>query len=720
MPQDRCPEPCRFEGEEQEGNERHSAGAAMLLAAVADPSYPALLIDSDNKGAGWVPVSGAAGRCAAVVVSPTVLAVDLDDPATAFRLTSDIVEAAERLGLEPVVLASGAPGHRHIWVQCHDVTVRDELAVTAALHAASHGVAYPVRSGEGGRMRPPLAPHRSGATPELLSHSAAADAARALTSSKPSKPRHPPPHRVPPKRSHGHTAAGFRDRVAQKHGETDARVVFARLSPTCRQLLLDGDEIDEPRYPKAGGRGPDRSVVTRVVALGVRRAGGSVEALAALLDDPCHAAGKRWREEVAHNPRRAWSWLRRVWPTVLPDTGPAPEERSAAPAPPSALVEEVIAALIPVAESWTHRYAPNDRLVLDVFFARARRQGTTRPHAAERALAAESGLSRTGVRGALSRLTDSGVLVSRGRRMEDPGLDVGPGTVWELVVPASTCTDASSNTTAVRPSRRDLSVSSSVVICRQWVSGSDELRDAAAALGPRAVEVATLLRSQGPLSADDVASRVGIRQTRSLTRRPGPHHKHGGALWRLLAAGWVTRNTAGLYEFLEPASEALEAAVRGAERRRPGRALAGRSARLRALYAAESAAYAEWRRDTIAQRRCRAQAAVEAWYRPRRGPAAAQRIAARWAYRQGFTAEPADDRQRRAARANQLELLAVRRSHSRHRPRQRRPEVVSEHRGPPGGGVLVGDVVRPVLLSLFGPERFDELFANENLVEEVE
>jgi hypothetical protein len=135
--------------------------AFAKAVAVPGTGRLAMYIDSDNRNAGWATLSEAvaSGRAFCVPVAPDVLAVDCDDPDLEYRVQA-LADRLRRDGLAPVLLASGHPGHLHLFCRIYDPALlkryRDHQAHVRGLDVR-------------GRIRPPLAPHRGTATPSLSS-----------------------------------------------------------------------------------------------------------------------------------------------------------------------------------------------------------------------------------------------------------------------------------------------------------------------------------------------------------------------------------------------------------------------------------------------------------------------------------------------------------------------------------------------------------------------
>ena len=141
--------------------------ARRFAQAVAALGQKALLIDRANQGIGLVGLASGlnaleTGQAAALAVylRPEILAGDYDQPEQA----GDAVTLAGELraeGLQPVLVASGQPGHRHLFVRVDDVEQR--ALVRSRLKASGADV----RAGNQ-PIRPPLSPHRLGLQPKLL------------------------------------------------------------------------------------------------------------------------------------------------------------------------------------------------------------------------------------------------------------------------------------------------------------------------------------------------------------------------------------------------------------------------------------------------------------------------------------------------------------------------------------------------------------------------
>src|SRR5262245_17766591 len=86
--------------------------------AVATPGGQAMVLGSDNKAAGWCSVETAvtSGASFAVAVRKGVLAIDADSLELGVAAEGLAAELTQ-IGILPVVLASGRPGHRHVFAR---------------------------------------------------------------------------------------------------------------------------------------------------------------------------------------------------------------------------------------------------------------------------------------------------------------------------------------------------------------------------------------------------------------------------------------------------------------------------------------------------------------------------------------------------------------------------------------------------------------------------
>jgi hypothetical protein len=143
----------------------------QLARAIVRPGGNALLIDRDNRRIRWMPIAEAVALLAAfaVEVADDILAVDfdyLDGERLAALLANDLAA----LGVPSVLVASGGPGRAHLFARIAD------LALLDVFKARAKELGGDVRR----TIRPPLAPHRLGLRPRLISPVDPSEALRVL------------------------------------------------------------------------------------------------------------------------------------------------------------------------------------------------------------------------------------------------------------------------------------------------------------------------------------------------------------------------------------------------------------------------------------------------------------------------------------------------------------------------------------------------------------
>ena len=638
-----------------------------FAAAVLDGASPALLIDADNNNAGWVSVDDIDGRCAAGRVAEFVVAADLDCPVSSERFAEELGQLAADRGMVAVVLASGREGHRHVWIRTADAVEYEALCSEIVRLWKSRGLASPLRSG-GSLMRPPFAPHRSGVPATLISPVDVGAALEALQPPAPYTRREAGSRSATKKERYVHTvevigSSPVSPTKRHDHYQRDEhlpRLTVRRLSPQMQAVLRQGHEAAPGRYVKDDGT-PDPSALTRALAVAVWRAGGTVGDLEVLLSDESNKAGAgfrsrrdgtgRWASR-AHGLSFARAWLARVWTDDEPDNSVASSVRPTAFVEPSAdeAVTDGVAKLRAASKHWTHRGAPYDLLVLDYVCRKALLQNTQTPSASVRELAEHTGLSVSGVRAALKRLEVTGVLQvvrrPRGVVTDRHGEVVSAATIYRLCW-GYACTQ---HTGGTPPSGRPALDRNAVPKAGRLEPGSD----AAAAAGARAVQIHNLLLEHGQLSVLQICELTGLADHRALLRPARGSGTAGGALWRLLAAGFVVRSSDGFFWAVDVSDDSADSLLDQKQQRCPQRLVIGRQDAMQARHAEERAAYAEWRADTAPQRCVRQRQAVEVWAAQKRGPAAAKIIGDRWAAKRGLGLEPAIDTRREQRRRPSL------------------------------------------------------------------
>lgn len=318
----------------------------------------ALLVDADNRNAGWMTIreAAASGRAFCVEVVEVVLAADGDDP----RLSGAVMRLAEAMrfdGLQPLVVASGQSGHLHLFCRIEDADVCRryiERAKEAGLD---------VRSGNN-RIRPPLAPHRLGLPVRLLTPGDPAEALAALCCKRPVRGR--------------------------------------SLSPRIEQVLRDGD------HEAHGYR--SRSHMIQGIALGFVNAERTSGELFAAILNPGNRAGDKLRDR---SPREARRYIDRCWAKAVEKAtkSPAIVDREGA----LKVIKDVraAAALFP----WKGVAGTTDQIVLGVHLRIAVETGKLSHHADVRTVAERAGCSASTASCSQSRLRDAGwlKLVARGR-----------------------------------------------------------------------------------------------------------------------------------------------------------------------------------------------------------------------------------------------------------------------------------------------------------------
>lgn len=352
--------------------------------AISDKSW-GLPLDAANRTGARAAITALAGRSFAVVPSSDILAIDCDaagDPSTTHaRLEAlDRVRAAlEAAGCTPVLIASGRPGHRHLFARV-GISPRHR----SALERWCRHVGLDVRTNG---IRPPGAPHRSGHPSELLSPAPELALAALL----------------------GPPAPGALATLCR-------HLNLGVLSPRMWSVLRDG-------HVAGGYESPSEARMALAIAAGA--AGHSPEWLGTALNDPRNALGTTWR-------RRGALWqareLSRLWSKAVAwrATHPRPEPFPGRPEALEAL-EHWRSAL--AAEEWRGMAGATDLAVAEGLGRLAAGAGGPVTTASLPQIALAGGVSLCTARRSLRRLIGRGWL----RQVEAP--TPTKASVWRLLVP---------------------------------------------------------------------------------------------------------------------------------------------------------------------------------------------------------------------------------------------------------------------------------------------
>ena len=330
-----------------------AAPVGVLAGLVARRGERARLLDTDNSAEGWIDVAAAASSGVAffVEVAPWILALDADTHEASVALedlATDLIEHGHR----PVVVASGRPGNRHLFVVLANEAHRSHWARLAA----SDGI--DVRR----HIRPPLSPHRNGRRVELIYPGGVAEAVDSLA---------PPPQ-----------VSGGR-----------------RLSANMASLLRHG------QHP--GRSYTSRSEIVQALATGALNAGWNYARFQNALLDPNNLGGARYQEMLARDYTHADRWLQTCWTKAEAFVGRRPAKTE-----PSKPMLEVLASIRTSATNhrWPGRTASTDRAIFLALCDFAESGGQISGFAAGvRAVGIEAGVSSPSTaRKALRRLTEAG------------------------------------------------------------------------------------------------------------------------------------------------------------------------------------------------------------------------------------------------------------------------------------------------------------------------
>jgi DNA-binding MarR family transcriptional regulator len=332
---------------------------AALARAVAPPrrQVRGLVVEAGNTALGWRGLDEliADDACFAVELDPCVVALDADTLA-AGRAVSDLAARLGRSGITAVVLASGAPGHRHLFARINDHGLRHDIK------ARARRAGVDVRDGAA-LIRPPGTRHRSGIAPVLQAPATWDQALKAL----------------------------------EAHGEPTAR-----LSPRLFSLIRHGDTAG--RYRRDDGSVDDSRVVQAICNLAALQQVPATK-VRALLAQPWAKGGRSLHRRAQRNPQLAEAFFDRTWRRAQDWPG-RPAVRSRAEA--LAEIEQIVDAFDQQPRSG--QTGSSDVTVFHAAAALARRHGGRRAPMSVRDLADSSGRATGTVVRALRRLRSHGWL----------------------------------------------------------------------------------------------------------------------------------------------------------------------------------------------------------------------------------------------------------------------------------------------------------------------
>lgn len=438
---------------------------AALAALVAHPTDPhARAIDAENRNAGRLPGIAEAtdtGTAYMVNVAPDVLALDVDtdpDDHAARRSAEALADQLAADGWPVLRVASGRPGHLHLWAVIPDADALDR-AKFAAITAGWSPRAV---------MRPPGAPHRSGLPALVLDDPAAfADAVEAARADEAAE--------VPD-----------RDRYDWR------RILRTGKLPASLDLV-----------PPGVGAGYWRVLW---IAVGAARAGLTLDQLRAELADEANRGGVAYRRRLTRTAKsHADHWLDAyVWPKAASNARKRPEVPADATEARRQL-DRIRAAV--EATAWTGIGGATDRAVIVAILDRAHARGSLTPTMSLREIAEAAPCHRNTAKAATDRIRAAGWLLvaERGRGTTDLDADGSyreraNATRWRLRLPAEhrarTC-----DTEGTPPARTSLSGTSArarLDACR-WRG-----------LGLNAPRVLDALDAYGPMTSRALADRLGL------------------------------------------------------------------------------------------------------------------------------------------------------------------------------------------------------------------
>jgi hypothetical protein len=367
-----------------------------FATAIALPGTLAVLITGENKGDGRpIPIAEAVstGHAFSVQLAPHVLAFDADSPIAALAALV-LTEEFKARDFPFVLLGSGRPGHYHLLLAVHDGQLRSEL--TARAHAVG---LRPATS-----LRPPLTPHRSGLSMQLLWPDSEEAALRALA---------PRPRR--------------------------------RLTPRLERLLREGDTSG--RYRKDNGETDDSGVLAALVTSYIQR-GWSLDQASRQLLKRANRGGTKLQEiKDRRGPHAAFRYLRGLWREQVRLIRHSPPS-STLPIPTRERLDHLIlhaALTLP----WNTRGHSLWALLVAMVLVASEAGSDLDFEASTRQLAEQAGLSRRTVRKCLQGR--NGDLLARGWVIRVRRGIGTRGSVWRLQLPSAAVAAFPSNPGRLAP-----------------------------------------------------------------------------------------------------------------------------------------------------------------------------------------------------------------------------------------------------------------------------
>lgn len=467
----------------------------------------------------------------AVYTRADILAGDWDKPEQA-GAALDLAGELRALGLDPVLVASGQPKHRHLFVRVPDPELRDQLAARFKAAGADVRRKAPIR--------PPLSPHRLGFPVKLLAPTSPAAALAALAAPAAAPSASPAPSRPTPAPKPVVPVADERPR--------------RELTDNARRLLAAN-----PPGPTATAKG-QRSEAIRSALVAIANTGATEgEAWATITANPIgrrYTTGDRSRAHFA-----------KEWADAVRFVNANPAFLAGAD------VRERVAAMLAEQEAkpWPGKAGASAFAILRAHAAIACRRGALPYTAAVRELAERTGLSLPTVQAANARLQQMGLLAKArtGRLDQQAGRQA---TAWRLLLPARTPANvadlAHTNRTLSPSPRPGLNVQ--VALRSEGLLRHDATRWGRG-LGKAAAGLLLALEA-GPASVCQLAARF-CRHRVSVSRQLG----------RLVAVGLVARGEGkrALYRLAVEPDELLAKLDRVAVRL----GTAGRGERVRRIFA---------------------------------------------------------------------------------------------------------------------------------------